>query len=126
MTRSRASAKTAGSTFERQVADYLAETVDDRIDRRVKTGSADKGDIGGVRFGPHRVVLELKNHTRLNLPGWYAEATREAQNDGAPLGLVIHKRHGSADPALQWASGTLGDLAWALREMNRLIREANR
>lgn len=39
MTRSRASAKTAGSRFERAVADYLAEHVDDRIDRRAKTGA---------------------------------------------------------------------------------------
>ena len=38
MTRSRASARAAGTRFERAVADYLATHVDDRIDRRVGTG----------------------------------------------------------------------------------------
>lgn len=37
--RSRASAKSAGARFERHIADYLAAHVDDRIDRRVKTGA---------------------------------------------------------------------------------------
>lgn len=45
MTRSRASAKAAGSSFERLIADRLATHVDDRIDRRVKTGAADKEDL---------------------------------------------------------------------------------
>ena len=46
MTRSRATAKQAGSLFERSIADYLAVALnDDRIDRRVKTGAKDKGDI---------------------------------------------------------------------------------
>lgn len=119
MTRTRASAKAAGATFERQVADYLAATVDDRIDRRVKTGAADKGDIGGIRLGPHRVVAECKNHVRTDLAGWYIQAANEANNDGAPIGVVIHKRHGTADPARAWVTMTLADLAWILREANK-------
>jgi hypothetical protein len=118
MTRSRASAKAAGSTFERQVADYLAATVDDRIDRRVKTGSADKGDIGGIRIRTHRVVAECKNHARVDLAGWYAEAETEAENDGAPLGVVIHKRRNIAKPERQWVTMTLADFAWLIREAN--------
>ena len=119
MTRTRASAKAAGSTFERLVADYLAAEVDDRIDRRVKTGSADKGDLGGIRIRTHRVVAECKNHARTDLAGWYAQATAEAENDGAPLGVVIHKRHNVAKPDRQWVTMTLGDFAWLLREANR-------
>lgn len=119
MTRTRSSAKAAGAAFERLVADYLAAEVDDRIDRRVKTGSADKGDIGGVRIKTHRVVIEAKNHARLDLPGWYAEATAEAENDGAPLGVVAHKRRGTAKPDRQWVTMSLADFAWLIREANR-------
>ena len=118
MTRSRASAKAAGSTFERQVADYLAEHLDDRIDRRVKTGAKDKGDIGGIRLKNHRVVVECKNTVRTDLAGWIAEAQIQADNDGAPLGVVVHKRRGVAKPERQWVTMTLADLAWLIREAN--------
>ena len=117
MTRSRASAKAAGATFERQVADYLAAEVDDRIDRRVQTFN-DKGDIGGIRMRGHRIVAECKNHARLDLPGWYAEAEIECAHDDALLGVVVHKRRGTAKPERQWVTMSLGDFA-------RLIREAN-
>lgn len=116
MTRSRTSAKAAGARFERDVADYLAAHVDDRIDRRVKTGQADKGDIGGIRIRTHRVVVECKNHARTDLPGWYAEATTEAENDGSPLGVICHKRRGTADPARQWVTMSLADFAWLIRQ----------
>lgn len=118
MTRNRASAKAAGTTFERQVADYLAAQLDDRIDRRVKTGAADKGDIAGVRLRGHRIVLECKNHARLDLPGWHIEAQTEAANDGALAGLVVHKRRGTAAPERQWVTMSLADLAALLREAN--------
>ena len=66
MSRTRASAKAAGTRFERLVADYLAQHVDDRIDRRVKTGAKDRGDIAGVRHMGGRVVLECKDTTRVS------------------------------------------------------------
>ena len=118
VSRTRASAKAAGASFERLVADYLADQVDDRIDRRVKTGRADKGDIGGVRLRGHRIVLECKNHARMDLPGWYAEAETECAHDDALLGAVVHKRRGTARPERQWVTMSLGDFA-------RLVREAN-
>jgi hypothetical protein len=116
VTRTRASAKAAGSRFEREVADYLAQAVDDRIDRRVTTGAKDKGDIGGVRIHGHRVVLECKNHARTDLAGWYAEAETQRDNDGAGIGLVVHKRRNIATPERQWVTMTLADLAWILRK----------
>ena len=111
MTRSRASAKAAGTRFERQVADYLARGLDDdRIDRRVKTGSADKGDIGGVRHLGARVVVECKNTSRLEVGPWLTEAEVERVNDAATVGLVVAKRHGKGAPADQLVLMTLGDL----------------
>ena len=111
MARSRASAKAAGTRFERQVADYLAHGLDDdRIDRRVKTGSADKGDIGGVRHLGARVVVECKNTSRLDVGTWLREAEVERGNDDATVGLVVAKRHGKGAPADQLVLMTLGDL----------------
>lgn len=109
--RSRASAKAAGTRFERAVANWLAEHVDDRIDRRVKTGAKDRGDIGGVRAWGQRVVLELKDCARLDLGGWVREADTERGNDDAAVGAVVHKRRGTADPGDQYVTMTLRDLA---------------
>ena len=112
MTRNRRSAKAAGAAFERLVADYLAHTVDDRIDRRVKTGRADKGDIGGVRtpWGD-RVVIECKNTTRMALGAWIREAETERANDGAHIGVVAHKRHGVGAAGDQLVTMTLENFA---------------
>ena len=110
MTRSRKSAREAGTKFERLVADYLAAWVDDRIDRRVKNGPKDRGDIGGLRHGGERVVIECKNTSRTDLATWAAEAEIQRGNDDALAGLIVHKRHGHALPEDQWVTLTLGDL----------------
>lgn len=111
MTRSRASAKKAGAFFERQMADYLAEALDnDYIDKKPRGGSRDTGDVGGVRIDGHRLVIECKNVAKMDLPGWTREAKKEAINDGALAGLVIHKRHGVADPSQQWVTCTVAEL----------------
>ena len=114
MTRSRASARAAGARFERSIADWLAEHLDDRIDRRVKRGLKDRGDIGGVRHRGERVVLELKDTARTDLAGWIREAHLEARNDDARIGVVVAKRRGTTNPADQWVHMTLADLAWLL------------
>lgn len=110
MTRSHKSARAAGTRFERLIANALAEHVDDRIDRRVKTGNKDRGDIGGLRFAGRRVVLECKDVSRLNLAGWVDEADIERGNDDALVGLVVHKRRGHGDPLDQYVTTTLRDL----------------
>ena len=62
MSRSRTTARKAGAAFERAVADYLRDTLDDDgIDRQVRTGAKDLGDIRGVRDAAGRpVVIECK------------------------------------------------------------------
>lgn len=99
-----------GSTFERIIADYLAKHVDDRIDRRVKNGAKDRGDIAGLRHMGHRLVLECKNTAKLALGGWATEAEVERGNDDALAGLIIHKRHGKGRPEDQWVTLTVGEL----------------
>lgn len=111
MTRSRRSARQAGSAFERKIADYFAHSLnDDRIDRRPKTGARDRGDIGGVRIHGQRAVIECKDTARTNLSVWIKEAHVEANNDDALVGFVIHKRHGVSGPGHQWVTMTVDDL----------------
>lgn len=94
MGRSRAAAKTAGSKMERAVADYLAKHVDDRIDRRVKTGGKDKGDIASLRVHGQRAIIEVKDTAKLDIGPHLREAEVERVNDGALIGIVIQKRTG--------------------------------
>lgn len=117
MGRSRASAKHAGARFERGIADHLAEELDDRIDRRPKTGAHDKGDIGGVRDRDGgRVVLECKDYGGRLLPAqWIKEAHTERDNDNAAIGVVVAKRRGTTSPGEQWCLMTVADLVHLLR-----------
>lgn len=111
MPRSRQSARQAGSRFERAIADYLAEALnDDRIDRKVKTGSADRGDVGGLRVLGNRIVIECKDVAKMSLGAWINEAEVEVGNDDAIAGLVIHKRRGHGQPGDQYVTCTVDDL----------------
>lgn len=108
MGRTRRSAKQAGASFERLMADYFAWALsDDRIDRRVKTGAKDRGDIAGLRMRGKRVVVECKDYGgRHRLPEWLDEAETERGNDDAEYGIVAWKRLGVRDPAKQYVTMT--------------------
>lgn len=99
-----------GTPFERLIADCLAGLIDDRIDRRPKTGTKDRGDIGGLRHMGQRVVIECKNVAKLNLAGWVGEAEVERGNDDAVAGLVVHKRKGKGQALDQYVTCTVRDL----------------
>lgn len=111
MPRSRASAKQAGARFEQGIADHLSFEVDDRIERRVKHGMHDRGDISGLRVLGNRVVVECKDYGGRILAGeWINEAHLEAGNDDAIAGIVIAKRKGTTKPGEQWVLMTVDDL----------------
>lgn len=111
MPRSRASAKQAGSRFERVIADHLNDRLGGGIDRKVRTGAKDKGDIAGVTTaGGRPIAIECKNVTRTSLATWIHEAHTEADNLGAAAGIIIHKRHGRSAPDAQWVTMTVADL----------------
>lgn len=119
--RNRASAKAAGTSFEREIADHLNQHVDDRIDRRVKTGAADKGDIAGLRHLGQKIVIECKNTSRINLGTWINEAHTAMGNDDAGAGLIVHKRHGKGQPGDQWVTTTVDDLIALLTGQSREV-----
>ncbi|WP_342800991.1 hypothetical protein [Nocardia sp. No.11] len=113
MTRSRASAKAAGTRHESSIANYLAEQLDDdRIERRAKTGAKDRGDIAGVRApGGGRIVIECKDYGgQLKAGPWLGEAETERGHDDAIAGVVVAKRRGVADPGAQIVLMTVRDL----------------
>lgn len=115
MARNRRSAKQAGSLFESNVAGYLADALDDdRIERRARNGSKDRGDVSGLRtvLGG-RVVLECKDVARMDLAGWVSEAEVERGNDDAVASAVVHKRRGYGVKQMgdQYVTMTLADFA---------------
>jgi hypothetical protein len=111
MTRNRASARKAGTAFETLIANYLARMVDDRVERRTKNGSKDRGDVSGLRHMGERVVVECKDlGGRVNIGPWLTEAEIERGNDDSLAGLVIAKRRGKAQAGDQVVLLTLRDL----------------
>ena len=111
MARSRKSAKSAGARFERVIADCLRDYISTFIDRRVKTGAKDKGDIANLRTPQgQKVVAELKDYGgEFKVGPWLKEVETERVNDEAHLGIVIAKRRGFADPLDQVVFLTLRD-----------------
>ena len=112
MSRSRASAKAAGSRHERSVADYLRVHVSRFVDRMPKYGAKDRGDIGNVEtFNQLPVAVEAKDYGgRLEAGTWLKEAETERINLGAIAGLVIAKRRGITDPGRQIVLMEVDDL----------------
>jgi hypothetical protein len=111
MGRSRATAKKAGTAHETNIVGYLAEHVDDGIERRAKNGAKDRGDVSGWRFAGRRIVAEAKDYGgQFKVGEWLNEAEVERLNDDAHVALVIAKRRGTTDPGDQVVMMTLRDL----------------
>lgn len=112
MPRSRQSAKAAGARFERHIADYLRDNLDDRIDRTIRTGAKDRGDIANVRDSHNRrITIECKDYGgRLQPPQWLREVETERHNDNAHAGIIIAKRKGTTNPGHQYVLTDLDTL----------------
>lgn len=94
--------KQKGTAFETAIVEYLQDKLcDDSIERRALNGTCDRGDISGVTFCGHRMVLECKNEARMRLADYVREAETEAKNDNALYYAVIHKKRGTGISTLQ-------------------------
>lgn len=113
MTRSRATAKKAGTSWETEIVRALVAAGWPHAERRRLAGKNDRGDIAGIAG----VVIEAKNTNELRLAEAMNEAEVEARNDGGSLGIAWLKRKGksSADDGYAVMSG---------RTLMRLLREA--
>lgn len=118
MARNRQSAKQAGARFERQIADFLRDNLDDRIDRRTLSGAKDLGDIANLRTpNNNRLVAECKDYGgRLQPAQWAKEMETERVNDNALAGVIIAKRRGTTNPGDQWVLTTLDNLINILKD----------
>ena len=90
MTRSRATARAAGTRWETEIVRVLVEAGWPNAERRRLAGSEDKGDIAGV-VG---VCIEATNTNRLDLAGAMNEAHREGIRAGAKVSVAWIKRRG--------------------------------
>lgn len=95
MTRSRATAKKAGTSWESQIVDTLIEHGWPHAERRRLAGAADKGDIAGIPG----LVIEAKNTRQVNLASAVSEARTEQVNAGALFGVAWLKRRGRVSAA---------------------------
>lgn len=114
-------ATSKGTSFERMVADYMAAELGKPIDRRVKCGSKDKGDISGFEIAGWPCVVECKNKKRMELSTWVDEAEREMLNADASFAVVVHKRRGCGEKSAgeTYVTMTLDMLLDIAREAQR-------
>jgi hypothetical protein len=118
MTRSRSSAKQAGTAFEQLVADGLANGLGNPdIDRAPRKGKLDIGDVANVRHvSGARVAIEAKDYGgKLEPTVWLREAEAEAANYGALCGVVVAKRRGTRNFDEQYVILTGATLVKLLR-----------
>lgn len=117
--------KQKGTAFETAIVEYLQDKLcDENIERRALNGTCDRGDISGVTFCGHRMVLECKNEKSMRLAEYVREAESEAKNDNAFYYAVIHKKHGTGISTLQ----TIGQqyVTMPLHMLKSIIYDANR
>lgn len=110
MSRTRASAKSAGTAFETLIVKGM-QPISDMIERRRQTGSKDRGDLSGLR-GPlgGRGVVECKDYAgAVKIGPWLDEAEIERRNDDALFAIVVAKRRGYGQPLDQTVIMTLRD-----------------
>lgn len=79
--------KVKGSKFETDVMKYI-RYLGHFAERLAKAGSNDEGDIVTIIAG-QTYILECKNRKKMDLPTFWAEAVKEAQNYAKARGQVV-------------------------------------
>jgi len=93
-----ATSRRKGNLAEVAVVHVLREHGYDAVTSRNARGGA---QMGADIVSDFPAVIEVKNHTKLDLAGWWQQAV--AQADGHPA-VVIHKRVGRGDAHEWWAT----------------------
>jgi hypothetical protein len=87
-----------GNRAEQAVARYLRDNGFDAITSRSAQGHQAGSDI----FTSLPFAFEVKDHARLDLSGWWQQATSQAGPDEIPV--LWHKRRGFASPGRWWVT----------------------
>ena len=104
-----ASSRRKGNKAEVDVVNYLkARGYDVETSRNARGGTQKGADI----IGDFPAAVEVKNQTRTDLAGWWAQAVDQA---GDGCAVVVHKRVGKGDPAEWWVTMDLQTLVRLLR-----------
>ncbi len=93
-------AKQKGTAAETAVVNWLVSKGRNHVERRSLNGSNDRGDIAGLPG----VVIEVKNHKEIKLSQWIKELEAEMHNDKADTGVIIHKKTGTTDVGMWYAT----------------------
>lgn len=102
------SSRNKGASYERQVVAWLRDHGwPAALRTRTPGETQDRGDIAGIPL-----VIEAKNHARLDLAGWLDQAEAAGRRANMP-GVVWHKRRGTTDPGRHYVTMT-GDTFNAL------------
>lgn len=96
--------KAKGTTAETAVVRFLNDNGIQCV-RNPPQGAKDKGDINLLSLP---VVVEVKNHKRMELATWMDEAQAEKANANAKIAIVAHKRVRKGSPA-DWYYTLSGD-----------------
>lgn len=86
--------RTKGTRWESQIVAALIAAGWPHAERRSLNGAHDKGDIAGIPG----LVIEAKDHKRLTLAEFVDQATTEATNANAPIGVAWLHRKGKSSP----------------------------
>lgn len=101
-----------GAGAERDVVNWLTANGFPHAERRLSGAPDDRGDITGIPG----LVLEVKNHARLELAAWTDQLTDELDNANTDIGALIVKRRGRTNPADWYAVMPAHILARLLRD----------
>jgi len=107
-----ASSRRKGNRAEVEVVRVLRDAgYDADTSRRVRGGYQSGEDI----VSDFPASIEVKNQARLDLAGWYQQAS--AQANGNPA-IVVHKRVGKSKGEEWWVTTTLEDLLCIIKTIS--------
>jgi hypothetical protein len=92
--------KAKGASFERLIADYLAERVP--CERIPAGATLDRGDLW-----TEAAAIQCKNCRSLSLGAWLRDAVEQQANARKSLHALVVKRKGTTAPAEQFVVMTL-------------------
>lgn len=106
--------KRRGDAFEATVRDHAR---DHGFPWAERTRAGYARDHGDLHLDPPSlgVIVQCKNHGRIELAGWLAQLAEQTADAGAEHGVLVVKRRGVADPGRSYAVMELDALLRLLR-----------